>query len=175
MRLAGVTIAILFCFGIECVAQEPASDRGEELRMQLLEIDGRQNELKIRLLEIEENLKPENIARSLAGVGSTRPEELRAERRRQLEVERNYFKQQIDLLDKQRSRIQSAILRADNEAYLQSAGIDPASGAPKKKIVRHRSRRKPTKGRKPPSAKRRKATLSPAPSLLPFNEPSRVC
>ena len=177
MRLAGLTTLILF-FGVgtECLAQEPAGDRAENLRMQLLEIDGRENELRSRLLEIEESLKPENISRSLAGVGSTRPEELRTQRRRQLEVERNYFRQQIDLLEKQRSRIQSAILQADNEAYLESAGIDPSSDVAKKKVVRHRPRRKQTKGRKKPAATRTKASLGPPPSLLLFrSEPSRLC
>ncbi|MEO7971171.1 MAG: hypothetical protein ABI698_07725 [bacterium] len=48
-----------------------------ELRTQLAELDAKENELNARAKQLDEALKPENLDRSLAGVGSTKPEELR--------------------------------------------------------------------------------------------------
>src|SRR5205823_3361221 len=69
-------------------AQSNAQERAANLRAQLVEAQARQAELQTRLQQLEENLKPENIERSLAGVGSVHPEELREARRRQLEIEK---------------------------------------------------------------------------------------
>ena len=100
---------------------QTAQERAESLRAQLVEVETKQAELQARLQKLEENLKPENISANLAGIGSTKPEELREQRRRQLEIERNGVKTQIDLLTNSRTRLQTAIARADAEAYRQSA------------------------------------------------------
>ena len=42
--------------------------------------------------ELEEDLKPENIERALAGFGSTKPEEVRDRRRRLLMIEKGSCK-----------------------------------------------------------------------------------
>lgn len=101
--------------------QSSAPERAASLRLQLNEVEAKQAELQTRLQELEESLKPENIEHSLAGVGSTRPEDLREQRRRQLEIERNGVRAQLDLLATSHTRLESSLARAEAEAYRQSA------------------------------------------------------
>src|SRR6266508_2464194 len=101
--------------------QSSAQERAASLRLQLSEVEAKQTELQTRLQELEESLKPENIEHSLAGVGSTHPEELREQRRRELEIERNGVKAQLSLLGTSHARLETAIARAEAEAYRQSA------------------------------------------------------
>src|SRR2546426_8044784 len=109
-------------------AQSPAQEQAARLRLQLSDVQAKQTELQMRLQQLEEDLKPENIERSLAGVGSTRPEDLREQRRRQLEIERTSVRAQLDQLAVSRTRLETAIARADAEAYHQSAGIYAING-----------------------------------------------
>lgn len=118
--------------------QGSAQELASSLRNQLSEIETKQSALQTRLQELDDNLKPENIEQSLAGVGSTRPEDLREQKRRQLEVERNGVQKQLDLLAASRTRLEASISRADAEAYRQSAapqtvtpqiaGVEPSAG-----------------------------------------------
>jgi uncharacterized membrane protein YgaE (UPF0421/DUF939 family) len=101
--------------------QNTAQEKAAGLRAQLAEVETKQAELQTRLQKLEENLKPENIENSLAGVGSTHPEDLRAQRRRQLEIERNGVQAQLNLLATSHTRLETAIAQADVEAYRQSA------------------------------------------------------
>ena len=110
--------------------QTSAQEKAASLRSQLSEVDAKQAELQARLQQLEENLKPENIERSLAGVGSTRPEELREQKRRQIEIERNGVKSQLDILARSHSRLEAAIAQADAEAYRQSAAPVTAATPP---------------------------------------------
>ena len=103
-------------------AQTNAQERAAKLRAQLADTEARQTELQSRLQQLEENLKPDNIERSLAGVGSVHPEELREARRRQLEIEKRGVQSQLDVLAASRSRLETAIAAADAESYRQSAG-----------------------------------------------------
>jgi len=100
---------------------QSAQANAETLRAQLLEVETKQSNLQTRLQEVDEKLKPENIEKAFAGVGSTHPEELRAQRRRELEIERNGLRAQLDLLSTSHTRLERAISRADAEAYRQSA------------------------------------------------------
>ena len=109
-------------------AQSTAQEQAATLRAQLSEVQAKQSELQMRLQQLEEDLKPENIERSLAGVGSKRPENLREQRRRQLEIEGTSVRAQLDQLAVSRTRLETAIARADAEAYHQSAGIYAING-----------------------------------------------
>ena len=104
-------------------AQETSSaaETAAKLRQQLVEVQTKEEELRVRLQQLEEALKPENIERALAGIGSTKPEELREHRRRQLTIERNSVLAQLETLEASKSRLESAIATADNQAYQQSA------------------------------------------------------
>jgi len=101
--------------------QNGAQEKAASLRAQLNEVEAKQAELQTRLQTLEENLKPENIESTLAGVGSTKPEDLREQRRRQLEIERNGVQAQLNLLATSHTRLEQAIAQADAEAYRQSA------------------------------------------------------
>jgi len=103
------------------LAQTSAQEKAAALRAQLAEVETKQAELQTRLQALDERLKPENIERDLAGVGSTRPEDVREQRRRQLEIERNGVRAQLDLLTTSHSRLETAIAKADADAYRQSA------------------------------------------------------
>jgi hypothetical protein len=110
-------------FATSALAQPSAQEIAANLRLQLSEMEVRQAELQARDEQLEEDLKPENIERSLAGIGSTRPEVLREQRRRQLEIARVNVRAQLDELDRSHTRLETAIAEADAVAYWQSAGI----------------------------------------------------
>ena len=98
---SGLLLLFLLVFSVTGYAQENASaaESVEKLKMQLLEVQGKEEALRARVQQLDESLKPENIERSLAGIGSTRPEELRESRRRQLTIERDGVMAQIDLAE----------------------------------------------------------------------------
>ena len=98
-----------------------AGESAETLRVQLLETQAKENELQARAQQLDEALKPENIERSLAGVGSTRPEDLREMRRRQLTIERESVRSQLKLVGTSRERLESAVRTAEAKAYQESA------------------------------------------------------
>jgi len=123
-----ITAGVLLFGGllvIQTTAQESTQERAASLRAQLVETQAKQAELQTRLQQLEEELKPENIERSLAGVGSTHPEELREARRRQFEIEKKGVQSQLEILAASRGRLEAAIARADTESYRQSAGPGP--------------------------------------------------
>jgi prefoldin subunit 5 len=137
-----ITIVVFAAFlAAEVVAapivqtQSSAPEKAASLRAQLSSIETKQAELQTRLQTLDEGLKPENIESALAGVGSTHPEDLREQRRRQLEIERNGVRAQLDLLNTSHSRLETAIAAADADAYRQSAAppkgpaIDPSTTA----------------------------------------------
>ena len=74
MRLHFALVLILLSF-VVVNAQErtTAAERVDQLKLQLLELQGKEEALRARSAQLEEALKQENIDRSLAGVGSTRP------------------------------------------------------------------------------------------------------
>ena len=104
-------------------AQQPtsAADTVDKIKLDLLDLQAREEGLKARLVELEEALKPENIERSLAGVGSTRPEDLREARRRQLTIERDGVAAQLRILENSRTRLESSLAEAQARAYHESA------------------------------------------------------
>jgi hypothetical protein len=93
----------------------------EQLRLQLLEAEAKESELQNRARQLDEDLKPENIERYFAGVGSTRPEELRELHRRQLSIERERVQAQLKLIATRRERLETAIRFAENQSYQESA------------------------------------------------------
>jgi uncharacterized protein YlxW (UPF0749 family) len=98
-----------------------SAQAAEDLRAQLLDVQAKESELQARARQLEEDLKPENIERSLAGIGSTKPEELREMRRRQLTIEPDRVQAQLKLVATSRDRLESAIRFAETQADQQSA------------------------------------------------------
>jgi hypothetical protein len=122
-------LVLLLILGASGYAQEQpaatAAESLEKLRAQLLDVQAKEQELRDRAQQLEESLKPENIEHSLAGVGSTRPEELREFRRRQLTKERDGVLAQLKLVETSRQRLETAVSNAEALAYQQSARPTP--------------------------------------------------
>jgi hypothetical protein len=108
-------------FSASAQTSNDAAPATGDLRAQLLEVQAKEAELQARARQLDEELKPENIQRSLAGVGSTRPEELREMRRRQLNTEKEGVVRQLKLVATSRERLESAVNLADTRAYQKSA------------------------------------------------------
>jgi chromosome segregation ATPase len=121
------SIALLLLCSAAAAAQN--LKRAEELRSQLRDIETQEAALRTRLQQLDESLKPENIERSLALNGSTRPEEVREQRCRQLEGERKSAQAQLDQLAASRARIENSILRAETEPYREGAAQAEQTGA----------------------------------------------
>ncbi len=124
-------VALLASLPATVAAQDSADDADaaqslETLRLRLLEVESKQADLEARSKELDEAVKPENIERALAGVGSTRPEELREYRRRQLEIERDGVQSQLRILARSKERLEAVIRTAESQAYQQSALTEPA-------------------------------------------------
>ena len=98
-----------------------AAETVENLKLQLIDVKAREDNLKLRVQQLDEDLKPENIERALAGVGSTRPEELREQRRLQLTIEKTRVVAQLEETAALRSRLETSLAAAEVEAYQQSA------------------------------------------------------
>ena len=112
---------------VATLGQAPAGQSAESLRAQLREIEAKQSQLQERARQLDEDLKPENIERALALTGSTKPEELREQRRRRLEKEKEAVRVEMDQLATSHARLEAAITTADAASYRQSAlGPTPA-------------------------------------------------
>jgi hypothetical protein len=103
-----------------------AETRAESLRSQLREVLEKQSNLQARAEEIDYAVKPENIERTLNVYGTTRPEELRDARRRQLESEKARIETQLATLETSRVRLELAIATADREVDMLRERLDKA-------------------------------------------------
>jgi hypothetical protein len=103
-------------------AQQSPQEHAARLRAQLVDLQAQQTDLQTRLAQIDEDIKPDNIERSLAGIGSTHPEELREARRRQLEIQRRGIQAQVDSLAASRVRLEAMIASVDVESSRQTVG-----------------------------------------------------
>lgn len=133
LKLILLTSLFLICTCFVPAQTAPtAAQTVEKLHAQLVELQDREASLQTRLNELSEALVPENIERSLAGVGSTRPEELREKRRRQLENEKANVLAQLKEIESSRERLTADIRIAEAAAYNESArsrSSEQATGA----------------------------------------------
>jgi hypothetical protein len=122
LRLAVLLIATLtLTAGLSAQERPRAAEALERLKLQLVEVQAKEESLRSRLQRLDYDLQPENIERSLAGIGSTKPEELREHRRRQLTIERDGVLAQLQRLEMARARLEAAIASAEGRAYQESA------------------------------------------------------
>ncbi len=101
-----------------------AEQRAEGFRAQLRDVQAKEADLQSRLEQIEYDLKPENIERNSSFYGTTRPEDVRDARRRQLENEKSRIQSQLTLIQTSRIRLESAIALADTEVERLRARLD---------------------------------------------------
>lgn len=130
-KLMALLFVAAFAFTASLSAQESPSsaERLETLKLQLIDVQAKVEALRARVQQLDYDLKPENIERSLAGIGSTRPEELREHRRRQLTIERDGVLAQLDKLEAQRAQLEAAIADTESRAYQESASKPPTSSS----------------------------------------------
>jgi len=122
---------ISFLIGILFISAQPArmsaqdspsaAQAAQELRNQLSQLNDRDAEIKIRLQELDYELKPENIERYFAGYGSLHPEELREARRKKLQIEKDRLQAQLTEIGQSRQQLEAAIVAADTKAYQSTA------------------------------------------------------
>lgn len=124
-------------YALELERLTRAEQRAEQLRMQLVDVQSKIADLESKLEEIEYALKPENLERATQVYGSTRPEEVRETRRRQLESERARLKAQLRILSTSQARLEVSCANADNEVDLLRAKLqmrrEQMDAAPKTK------------------------------------------
>ena len=90
-----------------------AEQRAEMLRRQLLELIEKETLYRTKIAQIDEDVRPENVERTLNPYGTTRTVELRDTRRRVLETERRGFLNLLALTNDHRTRLEEEVRQAD--------------------------------------------------------------
>jgi chromosome segregation ATPase len=106
-----------------------SEQRSAQLRTELSGVQAKKSELAGHLEDVEYALKPENIERAATGIGTTRPEEVREQRRKQLESDRTRTQQQLDQLNTNEARLQQAIATSDADVDRLQKKLDAADRA----------------------------------------------
>lgn len=103
-----------------------AEQRSLQLRAEQRDVQAKTGELEVRLEDAEFALKPENVERATAVYGTTRPEEVRAQRRKQLETERDRVTKQLEQLRASDAHLTQAIATSDAEVDRLQKKLDAA-------------------------------------------------
>jgi len=90
-----------------------AEERAEVLRKQLIELIEKETAYKSRMAQFDEDLRPENIERSMVGVGGTRTVEMRDTRRRVLETDKRGVENLLSITVQSRIRLDEDVRQAD--------------------------------------------------------------
>jgi hypothetical protein len=91
-----------------------AEERAGILRKQLIESIEKETAYKSRLAQMDEEVRPENVERTLSGVGTTRTAEIRDARRRSLEIEKRGLESLLNLNTQSRARLEDDVRQADS-------------------------------------------------------------
>jgi chromosome segregation ATPase len=103
-----------------------AEQRSAQMRSELRDVQQKKGELEAHLEDVEYALKPENIERATAGYGTTRPEDVREQRRKQLESERDRVRKQLAEFQASEDRLEQAIATSDAEVDRLQKKLDAA-------------------------------------------------
>jgi DNA repair exonuclease SbcCD ATPase subunit len=106
-----------------------AEQRATALRAELGVVQQKQADLQAHLEDVDYALKPENIERAVVGYGSTRPEEVRAQRQRQLQSERERVSKQLEQLASSEAHLNEAIAATDAEVERLRKRLDETDKA----------------------------------------------
>ena len=90
-----------------------AEQRAEVMRRQLLELTEKETSYRTRMMQLDDDMRPDSIDRSLSGVGTTRMSDLRDLRRRQLENERRGVEILLGQASTSRARLEDDLKQAD--------------------------------------------------------------
>jgi hypothetical protein len=90
-----------------------AEQRAEGMRRQFLDLIEKETSYRTRMMQLDEDTRPESIDRSLSGVGTTRTSDLRDVRRRQLDNERRGVESLLNQTTASRIRLEDDLKQAD--------------------------------------------------------------
>lgn len=90
-----------------------SEQRSETLRKQLFELIEKENEIRAKLDQIEIQIRPEVIERVVSSAGSLRPEELREQRRKSLELERESLTSLLGEISTNKVNLQTNVEKSD--------------------------------------------------------------
>ena len=90
-----------------------AEQRAEILRRQLIDLIEKETSYKSRLTQMDEDMRPENIERSMVGIGSTRAPEMRDTRARVLQNEKRGIESVLAVTSQSRIRLEEDVRQAD--------------------------------------------------------------
>ncbi len=90
-----------------------SEQRVESLRKQLFDMIEKENAIKLRLDIIDNDIRPEAIDRQIAIAGSLRPEDLRTQRKKNLESEKTNLQVLLTEVQKNRTNLELNVTRAD--------------------------------------------------------------
>ena len=90
-----------------------SEQRSEGLRKQLFDMIEKESNIRAKIDQIDNDSRPEAIDRTFATVGSLRPEELKAQRRRSLEIDKRNQETLLVEVQRNRANIEQSLQRAD--------------------------------------------------------------
>lgn len=102
-----------------------AEQRAEMLRRQLLDLIEKETLYRSRLTQVEEDMRPENVERTLNPYGTTRTPELRDTRRRALETDRRGYQSLLLLATDSRMRLEGEVRQADSLVERLRRALNP--------------------------------------------------
>lgn len=104
----------------------------ERLRSQLRDVIDREAQLQDRARQLEDDLRPESIERSVAAIGTTDAAALRASRREQIEKQKAEVDTQLSEAAAKRARLEAEVGAAEAEAVrLKAAALGAENTAPR--------------------------------------------
>ena len=128
----------------------------ERLRSQLRDVVDRESQLQDRAARLEEDLRPENVERSVAAVGTTDAAALRARRREQHEQQKADVTGQLSEVAAKRARLEAEIAAAEAEAVRLKAATLGADNATPRATPRAAPAASPALPAAAPAVRRRK-------------------
>lgn len=90
-----------------------AEQRSENLRKQLYDLIDKENSIKSRLEQINNDSRPEMIERSVALVGTLHPEDLREARKKSLQAERTNLETLLNQIVANRANLEANVQKSD--------------------------------------------------------------
>ena len=116
-----------------------AEQRAESLRKQMFDMVEKEDQIKTRIEQLENESSPEMIDRSVAFAGSLRPEDLREQRRKSMEIEKANLESLLTEVQASRQNLDANVQKADALVEKLRAKLEkdiddalaPDDGAPK--------------------------------------------
>jgi hypothetical protein len=90
-----------------------AEQRADSMRKQVLELTEKETAYKSRLVQLDEDMRPDSIERATSLVGTTRTPELRETRRRVLDNDRRGYETLLRITSEARAQLEDDLKRAD--------------------------------------------------------------